>query len=823
MEEVTVTGQAPPGAVIGDIPAENSLSQRDIRAYGVGTVSELLSEIALQTTSGQGRGDEGPVILVNGRRISGVNEVSDLPTEAVLRLDILPEEVALKYGYSADQKVVNVILRRRFAAVTGEGSGGRSTEGRNERARGNATLTRIRENQRLNVAVAAQSQGSITEAQRGIVPATDSPGGDPAYRTLQPDRQNISANAVFATPLSSTVTASTNLTATHTASRSLNGLAASALAGEGSVRVPSEPLDQRTQSTTLHFGTTVNADLPSSWRLSFTGTYDHASSDTDTERAGNSSTDSPGLDEARSVSNAVDASILATRKLLRLPAGDLLLSLQGGLHANSTRSEATGSRPRPARTLSRTSGNAQVSLDLPITRKNTWGGAIGSLTANVNTSATRISDFDTLQTFGYGLNWSPITWVSVIAGISEDRRAPSVQQLIGPEVTLANASVYDYATGQSVLVTSTTGGNPLLAADDRRTFKLGATIKPFPKHDFTLTGNYSESRARNAILALPGVSPPIEVAFPDRFVRDEDGELVSFDVRPVNVAMQERSSLRWGFNLTQVLREPRRPQFAGRPRPERRQPPPRASADTAPPPESPIAAATGTAAAGGDQRQSVDEVVVSGQRAQDDERPAPADRRAGRPPGGFGGRRGGQFGGGFAGGAGPGGFGRGAASGGGDDGARLQLSVYHTWLFRNEVTLRSGLAPIDLLGGGTLGGPPPSRHLVQINGGVTDNGIGIRLTGQWRSADRVVDLASRVGDLRFGALATLDLRLFADLGQRLPGKEWARGLRTTLAVQNIFDQRQKVTDDSGASPLAYQAGYLDPVGRVVLLTVRKIM
>jgi len=263
LDEVTVTGQAPPGAVLGDIPPENSLNPRDIRAYGVGTVSELLGELALQTTSGQGRGDESPVILVNGRRISGVNEVGDLPTEAILRLDILPEEVAIKYGYSASQKVVNVILRRRFAARTGEVSVGGSTGGGGERAAGDGTQTRIRENQRLNVALRAQTQDSITEAQRAIVPASGVPGSDPAYRTVQPDRQNYSANLVYATPLTPSISASTTLTASHTASRSLNGLAASAPATDPSVPTAPESLHQLSQSTAVHAGTTLNADLAS--------------------------------------------------------------------------------------------------------------------------------------------------------------------------------------------------------------------------------------------------------------------------------------------------------------------------------------------------------------------------------------------------------------------------------------------------------------------------------------------------------------------------------------------------------------------------------
>ena len=126
-DDIVVTGQAPPGAVIGDIPAQNQLDRADIDAYGVDTISELLDEIAAQTSSNQGRSDDGPVVLVNGKRISGVNEVSDLPTESILRLDILPEEVALRYGYDAQRKVVNIILHRRFRSQVANIGGGIAT------------------------------------------------------------------------------------------------------------------------------------------------------------------------------------------------------------------------------------------------------------------------------------------------------------------------------------------------------------------------------------------------------------------------------------------------------------------------------------------------------------------------------------------------------------------------------------------------------------------------------------------------------------------------------------------------------------------------
>ena len=60
-EDIVVTGsRRPPGSAIGDIPPEITLNQGDIRAYEVSSVTDLLSELAPQTGSGQGRGGQAP-------------------------------------------------------------------------------------------------------------------------------------------------------------------------------------------------------------------------------------------------------------------------------------------------------------------------------------------------------------------------------------------------------------------------------------------------------------------------------------------------------------------------------------------------------------------------------------------------------------------------------------------------------------------------------------------------------------------------------------------------------------------------------------------
>ncbi|MDO6415077.1 TonB-dependent receptor, partial [Sphingomonas sp. BIUV-7] len=189
-------------------------------------------------------------------------------------------------------------------------------------------------------------------------------------------------------------------------------------------------------------------------------------------------------------------------------------------------------------------------------------------------------------------------------------------------------------------------------------------------------------------------------------------------------------------------------------------------------------------------------------------------------PGGGGGR--GPGGGGFGG---PGG-GFGGPRGGGQAGGRIQVALYHTWHFQDEVLIRPGLPVLDRLKGdatGSGGGSP--RHELEGQLGYSNGGLGVRLSGNWQSATTSnASVGSTLGDLRFSDLTTFDLRVFADLGQ-MPafiGKGWARNVRLTFGVTNIFNQRQDVRDANGDTPVRYQPAYLDPLGRSVRIGFRKL-
>ena len=71
----------------------------------------------------------------------------------------------------------------------------------------------------------------------------------------------------------------------------------------------------------------------------------------------------------------------------------------------------------------------------------------------------------------------------------------------------------------------------------------------------------------------------------------------------------------------------------------------------------------------------------------------------------------------------------------------------------------------------------------------------------------------------------VNARVFADLNQRktlIEQRPWLKGVRVSLSVANIFDQRITVHDALGATPISFQPGYLDPLGRTWRIELRKL-
>jgi hypothetical protein len=306
--------------------------------------------------------------------------------------------------------------------------------------------------------------------------------------------------------------------------------------------------------------------------------------------------------------------------------------------------------------------------------------------------------------------------------------------------------------------------------------------------DLRLRAEYVRSQLDRPVSSFPGVTAELEAAFPERFIRGPSGQLISVDFRPVNYDEARRDTIRWGFDFSKPLRSARPSQAAMERFRARR------------------------AAETGQQGAVASQAGPSPEGAPPEGGPPPEG--AGPPPGGPGG-------GGFGPGGGGGGFGR---FGGGRQGGRLQFSLTHTLNLVDEVTIRPGLPKLDYLDGdalGSTGGRP--RHELEAQGGYFNNGLGARASAKWRSA---TDVDSDTGDdLHFSSLATFDLRLFANLGERfdLVSKQpWLRGTSLRFEVSNIFDAKPRVRNALGDVPASYQPDLLDPLGRTVSISFRKL-
>ncbi|WP_374516210.1 TonB-dependent receptor [Brevundimonas sp.] len=861
---VAVTGTRQRGSVDTDIPPDVTLTADEIMAYGASDIAELMTYLEPVTRSSSGRTDLQPVFLVNGRRISGFREIRGIPTEAIERTEILPEAVAVQFGYRPEQRVVNFVLKSDFRSTTYEATGRIPTEGGRTTVEAETDLLRIAGANRWSMDLEYERSTPLYETERDIrrdpgatpydlvgnvtsnsyspgcltatpptctaidpalgVAITPVPGatttptladfvaaaGDPrsadltAYRTLLSASERAQVSGTIKRDLNSTTQATISTSLEDTSSRSFNGLPGVRLAlpetnpfspFSDDVQVfryldDAAALQRETDRLQGELGFVLDGFIGEEWRWTATGEYTRTETDTVTGRgynaepfqdrltAGDPTANPFGAldpaafarvanDTARSVSQRLDTELVLTGDIWELPAGDVSSTFKVGADTLSLDSTSTRGGVTTERGQSRDRLSGQSSLNFPIaSRRNEVLTGLGDLSVSVDAGFEDLSDFGGLSTFGTTVNWSPIEKLSFLASWTDEEGAPTISQLNDPLIATPNVPVFDFRTGETVLVTQFTGGNPNLDSDNRQVVRLGGTLRPLTDTDLSLSTTWTWSRTDDYIAAFPTLTPDLEAALPDRFVRDAVGNLVSVDARPLNFDRYERQDLRTGFNFSRAFGTPTpRPEGEGAAGPGRRGP-----------------GGTGGGA-----------VVMRG-------------------GGGGGGGHQVRMGGGRGGGMQPG-------------QGRFHVSVYHTWRLQDEIVIADGLPVLDLLDGAATssrGGSP--RHEIQAMGGVFRNGIGTFVMANWRDGTRID--GGTGPDLRFSDQLTVNLNVFMDLNQRTAWVErfpWLEGSRIQFGIQNLFDSRPEVTADGAETPLNYQPDFLDPEGRSVRLTLRKIL
>ncbi|ANU07439.1 hypothetical protein A6F65_01132 [Paraurantiacibacter namhicola] len=558
-----------------DVPEEPiiSLDSEDIAAYGVGSLGELLEVLGPQVTSSRGRGGGGqPVFLVNGVRVSSFRELRSYPPEAIKTFEVLTEEVAQRYGFSPNQRVVNIILVDGYSSIAVEMDYKQPWDGGFVRTDPELTYLRIDGTNRLNLNLDTAFRSRLTEAERDIVQAPGSVAAfasDPDqadFRTLIGEFRSAEFTANWSTQLGESGSSlSLNGTFGRTDTRSLLGLDSVLLSdGSGNTALRTfnvdDPLTSRTVADSYAFGAALNVPIDG-WQA--TATLNAQRTDTRSEiarrvdttglqaqaQAGTFGLSDPipafadaGFDVAESTTDTVTSLLTVQGTPAYLPAGELSVTFDAGLSFQRIESEDTRN-PGLLTELERTDLSAGVNIGVPIAsvREDHWD-ALGDISLSFSAGINELSDFGTLTDWSAGVVWKPHERLTLTATRFGADAAPGLSQLGAPTIVTPNVAVYDFTNGTTVLVDATTGGNALLPAQTQRDWKFGLSWDMDLGESIdrsVLSMEYVDNTSFGTSGNLPLLTPDIEAAFPGRVTRDGTGALTAVDFRPVSFARQD--------------------------------------------------------------------------------------------------------------------------------------------------------------------------------------------------------------------------------------------------------------------------------------------
>ncbi len=800
LEPVLVIGRR--GEVAG-VTVERSLDGDAILSYGASTVADLVGELAWEI------GEDEPVILVNGERIEDFGDVSDLPIEAVERVDILPDGSGAAAGASPRGRVVNVVLRRELRTLVSVLGRRASTEGAYVSTAGEITATRIEGPNRTNLAFRVRDETRVLEDDRGVTPfplaypygplgtvlpdpATGATEIDPAlsavagrpvaraavppgpgprtlaafaanagladsldlarFRTLLPDVQSYEASFSGTRKFSEEVTASVNARAATSESRYLSGAAYGLFLVEaGRPESPfgadvvvaaarPEPLESRSRTEAGSFGASLRWSLGDQ-ELGANVNYSRSDRRYDSQRQDFAQvaqpfpvpvgTDAFGgglgdllairLDRSRTLVENASAQISASGTPMELPAGPLRLTATGGLNHSSVDSSSTfeGAPVRNEQTREELNGSLVVFAPLA-SRRAGFLPALGELNLNLEAAAGDAGRAGSPRRTLALVDWAPVEQLRFNASVQVTVTPPALELLADAPTVSPDIPYFDPLTGRTTSVTVTYGGAMDLQSQTATLKRLGVTATPWRRYNLQINAEYWSVETRDPIASLPPNNVAIMAAFPDRFVRDGAGELISVDTRPLNFERQTQEQARSAISFV---------------------------------------------------------VPVAG---SSDLRGPPAR-------------------------------------------SRVEVNAAASWTFRDDLLIRDGLPAVDLLRGGGFGlAGGRARRQADASAAFVSRDWGFRVSGTWRDGS-TLDLGQVAGGgaLRFEPLTVVNLSGHVDLSVFAPESAVLKRSRLNLTLTNAANARQRIADENGLTPLNYQPAYRDPVGRSVFVEVRK--
>lgn len=788
-------------AALAQFAVETNYDEDAVGAYGASTVGEVLDEIRREN------GDEDPAFLVNGRPVSSPEDIAALPAEAVSRIEVLPRGSATKVGGQPGQRAYNVVLRPSVRSATLSASHEEATEGGWDNNRGEAIFTWVKGQDRANLSIRAARSSGLLEAERDFVPRTEtvpySPLGNvlPAFGTeIDPALSLLVGQpvSVLALPTGATLPTLASLVP------GANRINPSQQSQHRTLRGPSRPID---------INLTANKELNDWLSLSLSGRLGWTRNESVTGLPSArfiippsnpftpfSTTTALALnDPQRPLQNLSEGNTQALAATLNAQKGPwhAALTAKWDRRANSYLYEFTGSLGSTA-TLAPTVNPfaGGLAATIPVSQRvSTSSFSTSQIQFEIQGPIVPLwaGPLSTRATLG-------ASWIDYQADDSSGPRALERTELsarAGITVPLTS-SQFDFLPqlGESELEFDY-GAADLGSFGTLTRRSLGFNWQPAPWLRIAALDSREERAVAPELLAAPMVITP-NVPYFDPLVGETvevttiyggAANLADEDYRARSIALTISPLKAYGvqLNAEYAINDTRNQVGAL---------PPASSAVVAAFPDRFVRDGFGTLTLVDSRSinfaRQRSEVVRLGARfvipltAAGPMTRGPRGSRKRTPP------------------------------------VRLAFTLNQSILLDGKAVIRSGLPEVDLLAGGAIGiGGGQQRHNTRASIALTQGATGLRAEYNRRGASQLTVGTLAAPDLlRFAPLATIDLRAFAELGDIFPKVGLPRGTRLSMVIDNLANRRQRITDNAGITPQAYQPVRRDPLGRTVMFELR---
>lgn len=495
------------------VPPETELSEGEIDNLGAYDIGEAIVQISRNLGL-----DRPPVLIINGRPVVNAGDFIGFPPDALVRVEVLPQRAAAIYGEDPSSRVLNLVLEPEFrsrdgflraARPTAGGTSSLSADGRQSEIHGNDT-------RQYGVQLSRDTALHAEERQDYM---RDHPGS--RGQTLRQAGEGVIVNFAVTGSLGEW---SNSLSATGRAS---SDRFASVVDGQ--------VVETRSKTESLSLNGGLSGDVMG-WtaRLSLLGHASNVSQD--------------GASETRSRTFSMTADLTANRSLRDLPAGPAIATL-GARYASSRSDNDTGfvDMRQTAQAL-----DLRGNLALPLSRltQESPGLRWGDLSMTVGGTLTGLLDVAGQgEGLDVGMNWVPMRKLRFNGQWSSAIGSPSATLRHNPIYYGPPTVVFDFQTGESVTVLPLLGGNPDLQPQTSRTLSFSASAGPLTRWSVQGRIGFQRAGSTNGYGALPELTPTVEAAFPERFIRDAGGRLISIDQRLINLDSMTVETLSSGLNL----------------------------------------------------------------------------------------------------------------------------------------------------------------------------------------------------------------------------------------------------------------------------------